>query len=125
MVDVLGISLVRLLAVCNRNEYDKIPDSVDTLSKNANNPTDRITREAIRRMRESVPPVAFSGGVFKNLVSRYQQLERGEGTSRCYQCPTHGTWLQQEDKPFPHYSCWFWKGCTYKKDAVANLVTGK
>jgi hypothetical protein len=118
MVDVLGISLVRLLAACSRSEFDEISDSINTVAKNTNNPTDRITKNAIRRMRESFQPTSFSRGIFENLVSRYQQLERGKEISCNHKCPTHNTFLQPQEGPL--FECWYWQGCNYIKKEIGE-----
>lgn len=86
MIDVLGISLIRLLAVCQENNYD---------IKN---------------------PSLSGTGKFKKLFQHYRELEHGRYVTYIYKCPVHNTYLQSEDGPFPHYSCWFWEGCTYKKE---------
>ena len=86
MVDVLGISLVRLLAVCQERNYD------------------------------------YGTGDFKKLLQHYQELENEtKGILFYRRCPTHRTWLQPQQKPFPQWQCWHWQGCSFIR--IAKLRT--
>jgi len=85
MVDVLGISLTRLLVAC---QDDALLEKI----------------------------------IFKNVLAHYIKIEMGDTIFQWFKCPKHKTWLQPEYKPFPHWACWFWQGCEYKKAAKLRTI---
>lgn len=115
MVDVLGISLIRLLSVYEEKDYDKISKGFSHFA--TNNSENKFIREAIEQVRKRGEYATIDGRIFETLVSRYRELESREKVFLFRQCPSHRTWLQPEQKPFPHWSCWFWKGCEFKRAA--------